>query len=186
MLEKYVCAWTRRLLGGRARGPLDDVASTCVCGCRRVYDFARFVYLLYCRCVCALVLQKIESDSRDSACEPAPSPLLRSSLTHAHRCIGPRNPTRPTPTSARLMCLGVSDNRDSIYTLSLSLAHDLPTFPRSTCCVRDATLLECSSLSFVTPTLASPSPLHTTSRPSLLHLVCERRHSPQALALCLS
>ena len=41
--------------------------------------------------VCALVLQKIESDSRDSACEPAPSLLLRSSLTHAHRCIGPRN-----------------------------------------------------------------------------------------------
>ena len=35
-------------LVGRARDPLDDVASTCVCVCRRVHDFARFVYLLHC------------------------------------------------------------------------------------------------------------------------------------------
>ena len=35
-------------LVGRARDLLDDVASTCVCGCRRVYDFACFVYLLHC------------------------------------------------------------------------------------------------------------------------------------------
>ena len=155
MLEKYVCAWTRRLLGGQSARSLDDKvrlalepsASTCVCGCRvcmicafcisaavlrAVFSCIVTVYALWCS-------QKIESDSRDSACEPAPSPLLRSSLTHAHRCIGPRNPSRPTPTSARLMCLGVSDSRDSIYTFitptlasrSLSLAHDLPTFP---CC----------------------------------------------------
>ena len=128
-------------LVGRARDPLDDVGSTCVCGCRvcmicafcisaavlrAVFSCIVTVYALWCS-------QKIESDSRDSACEPAPSPLLRSSLTHAHRCIGPRKPTRPMPTSTRLMCLGVSDSRDSIYTLctslSLPLAHDLPTFP---------------------------------------------------------
>ena len=116
-------------LMGRARDPLDDVAPVqhvCMCvSC--VYDFARFVYLPHCSVFSFIVTvyalwcsQKIESDNRDSACEPAPSPLLRSSLTHAHRCIGPRNPTRPTPTSARLMCLGVSDSRDSIYTLSTS------------------------------------------------------------------
>ena len=96
-------------LVGRARDPLDDKvrlalepsASTCVCGCRvcmicafcisaavlrAVFSCIVTVYALWCS-------QKIESDSRDSACEPAPSPLLRSSLTHAHRCIGPRNPT---------------------------------------------------------------------------------------------
>ena len=44
MLEKYVCAWTRRLPGGRARDPLDDVCMWVSC----VYDFARFVYLLHC------------------------------------------------------------------------------------------------------------------------------------------
>jgi hypothetical protein len=123
-------------LVGRARDPLDDKVrlalepsgSTCVCGCRvcmicafcisaavlrAVFSCIVAVYALWCS-------QKIESDSRDSACEPAPSPLLRSSLTHAHRCIGPRKPSRPTPTSARLMCLGVSDSRDSTYTLSTS------------------------------------------------------------------
>ena len=106
MLEKYVCAWTRRLLGGRARDRwmtrYDSrlrrrPARVCVCRVcmfcafcisaavlRAVFSCIVAVYALWCS-------QKIESDSRDSACEPAPSPLLRSSLTHAHRCIGPRN-----------------------------------------------------------------------------------------------
>jgi hypothetical protein len=98
------------------------LSSTCVCGVR-VCMILRVLYIccfapnciqLHCHCVCALVLQKIESDSRDSACEPAPSLLLRSSLTHAHRCIGPRNPTRPTPT------LWVERGRESTYAIQSS------------------------------------------------------------------
>ena len=83
-------------LVGRARDPLDDKvrlalepsASTCVCGCRvcmicafcisaavlrAVFSCIVTVYALWCS-------QKIESDSRDSACEPAPS-----------RCYAPRS-----------------------------------------------------------------------------------------------
>jgi len=75
-------------LVGRARDPLDDVGSTCVCGCRvcmicafcisaavlrAVFSCIVTVYALWCS-------QKIESDSRDSACEPAPS-----------RCYAPRS-----------------------------------------------------------------------------------------------
>ncbi len=52
-------------------------------------------------------------DSRDGASEPAPSPSPPSSLTHVHRCICSRNPTRQTlPNSARLTYLGVYDSRD--------------------------------------------------------------------------
>jgi hypothetical protein len=43
--------------------------------------------------------------------EPTPSPPPRSSHTHAHRCIGPRNATSPTAPSARLMYLSVSDRK---------------------------------------------------------------------------
>jgi hypothetical protein len=50
------------------------------------------------------------SDRRVS-CAPALSP--RSSLTHAHRCIGPRNATSPLATSVRLIYLSVSHGRDS-------------------------------------------------------------------------
>ena len=51
-------------------------------------------------------------DSRDSACVPAPSPFPRSSLTHAHRCIGYRNTTwHIMPKSARLMYLSVYVSR---------------------------------------------------------------------------
>ncbi len=52
-------------------------------------------------------------DSRDGASEPAPSPSPPSSLTHAHRCIGYRNPNwHSLPKSARLTYLSVYDSRD--------------------------------------------------------------------------
>ena len=61
-------------------------------------------------------------DSRDSSRQPAPSPSLYYSLTHAHRSIGYRN-RNPQPladssarladSSARLMYLRVYDSRDS-------------------------------------------------------------------------
>jgi hypothetical protein len=45
---------------------------------------------------------------------PAPSPSPPSSLTHTHRCIGYRKPTRHSlPKSARLTYLRVYDSRDS-------------------------------------------------------------------------
>ena len=92
---EYVCAWTRRLLGGRARDRwmtrYDSrlrrrPARVCVCRVcmicafcisaavlRAVFSCIVTVYALWCS-------QKIESDSRDSACEPAPS-----------RCYAPRS-----------------------------------------------------------------------------------------------
>ena len=54
-------------------------------------------------------------DSRDSSRQPAPSPSLCHSLTHAHRSIGYRN-LNPQPLAdspARLMYLRVYDSRDS-------------------------------------------------------------------------
>jgi hypothetical protein len=57
-------------------------------------------------------LSAVSLTSRDSACEPALSPTVlpapRSSLTHAHRSIGFRNPTQRLAKSARLMYLSVS------------------------------------------------------------------------------
>jgi hypothetical protein len=59
------------------------------------------------------LLLRVSVTSTDSACEPAPSPSPRSSLTHAHRCIGSRNPTGHLATSAGLMYLSVCESRDS-------------------------------------------------------------------------
>ena len=83
-------AWwqSARSLDDKVRLALEPSASTCVCGCRvcmicafcisaavlrAVFSCIVTVYALWCS-------QKIESDSRDSACEPAPS-----------RCYAPRS-----------------------------------------------------------------------------------------------
>jgi hypothetical protein len=64
-----------------------------------------------------------DADSADSArptfdaSSPSPAPSLcpPSSLTHAHRCIGSRNPTRHSvPNSARLTYLSVYESRDGV------------------------------------------------------------------------
>jgi hypothetical protein len=72
----------------------------------------------------SLVLTKV-TDSADSAGpiyystfdasppSPTPCPSPPSSLTHAHRCIGSRNPNwHSVPNSARLTYLSVYDSRD--------------------------------------------------------------------------
>ncbi len=90
-----------------------------------------------------------KSDSRDRSCQPAPSPSLCYSLTHAHRSIGYRNripvpmiqthkftqvhgyhnPQPLSESSSRLMYLRVYDNRDrschpsTSPSLSYSLTH---------------------------------------------------------------
>jgi hypothetical protein len=53
-------------------------------------------------------------DSRDSSRQPAPSPSLCYSFTHAHRSIGyrNRNPQLLAESAARLMYLRVYDSRD--------------------------------------------------------------------------
>jgi hypothetical protein len=53
-------------------------------------------------------------DSRDSSRQPAPSPSLCYSLTHAHRSIGyhNRNPQPLVDSVVRLMYLRVYDSRD--------------------------------------------------------------------------
>jgi hypothetical protein len=48
----------------------------------------------------------------DNTYEPAPSPSPRFSITHARRCIGPRNTTSPMATPTRLMYLSVFDPVD--------------------------------------------------------------------------
>jgi hypothetical protein len=54
-------------------------------------------------------------ESRDGVSEPASSPSPPSSLTHVHRCIGSRNPTRHSVSnSARLMYLSMYDSRDDV------------------------------------------------------------------------
>ncbi len=59
--------------------------------------------------------------SRDGASESAPSPSPPSSLTHAHRCVGSRNPNWHTwPNSGRLTYLSVYDRRDVVSDLSTS------------------------------------------------------------------
>ena len=79
-------------------------------------------------------------DSRDSSRQPAPSPSLCYTLTHAHRSIGyrNRNPQPLVDSSARLMYLRVYDNRDSSRqsapspSLCYSLTHAHSTLPTST------------------------------------------------------
>jgi hypothetical protein len=56
-------------------------------------------------------------DSRDSSRQPAPSPSLGYSLTHAHRSIGHRN-RNPQPlaeSTSRLMYVSVYDSRDNSH-----------------------------------------------------------------------
>ena len=80
----------------------------------------------------SLVLTKV-TDSADSARpihystfdasppSPTPCPSPPSSLTHAHRCIGSRNPNWHTwPNSVRLTYLSVYDSRDGASELGLS------------------------------------------------------------------
>jgi hypothetical protein len=70
-------------------------------------------------------------DSRDNSRQPAPSPSLSYSLTHAHRSIGyrNRNPHPLTDSAVRLMYLRVYDTRDSSHqpapspSLCYSLTH---------------------------------------------------------------
>ena len=52
----------------------------------------------------------VSTSVSDSASETAPSPSPHSSLTHVHRCIGPRHATSPMTKPARLMSLSVFDN----------------------------------------------------------------------------
>ncbi len=60
-------------------------------------------------------------DNRDISRQPAPSPSLCYSLTHAHRSIGYRNRNTQllTESAARLMYLRVYDSRDSSRQLHL-------------------------------------------------------------------
>jgi hypothetical protein len=62
---------------------------------------------------CAFFLHLL--DSRDSSRQPAPSPSLCYSLTHAHRSIGyrNRNPQPLADSPPRLMYLRVYDNREN-------------------------------------------------------------------------
>jgi hypothetical protein len=79
-------------------------------------------------------------DSRDSSRQPAPSPSLCYSLTHAHRSIGypNRNPQPLADSSARLMYLRVYDSRISSHqpppspSLSYLLTHAHSTLPTPT------------------------------------------------------
>ncbi len=79
-------------------------------------------------------------DSRDSSHQPAPSPSLCYSLTHAHRFIGyrNRNPQPLADSAARLMNLRVYDNRDNSHqsvpspSLCYSLRHTHSTLPTPT------------------------------------------------------
>jgi hypothetical protein len=79
-------------------------------------------------------------DSRDSSRQPAPSPSLSYSLTHAHRSIGyrNRNPQLLADSAARLMYSRVYDNRDSSHqsapspSLCSSLTHAHSTLPTPT------------------------------------------------------
>jgi hypothetical protein len=72
----------------------------------------------------------IYKDSRDTSRQPAPSPFLCYSLTHAHRSVGyrNRNPQPLTESDSRLMYLRVYDSRDtsrqSVCTLPVPI---LPT-----------------------------------------------------------
>jgi hypothetical protein len=67
-------------------------------------------------------------DSRDSSRQPAPSPSLGYSLTHAHRSIGYRNhnPQPLAESAVRLMYLSVHDNRDNSHQTTPSPS---PSYP---------------------------------------------------------
>ena len=79
-------------------------------------------------------------DSRDSSCQPAPSPSPCYPLTHTRRSIGyrNRNPQPLADSAARLMHLRVYDNRDSSHqsapspSLYYSLTHAHSTLPTPT------------------------------------------------------
>jgi hypothetical protein len=79
-------------------------------------------------------------DNRDSSRQPAPSPSLYYSLTHAHRFIGyrNRNPQSLADSVARLMNLRVYDNRDNSHqsapspSLCYSFRHAHSTLPTAT------------------------------------------------------
>ena len=82
----------------------------------------------------SLVLTKVTGSAESAraihystfdASPPSPAPSLSppSSPTHAHRCIGSRNPTRHTvPNSARLTYLSVYDSRDGASSASSPLS----------------------------------------------------------------
>jgi hypothetical protein len=61
--------------------------------------------------------------------EAAPSSSPRSSLTDAHRCIGPRKPIIPSATSARLMYLSVSDSTGPLTPYPLFYRYNKHTTP---------------------------------------------------------
>ena len=109
VLEKYVCAWTRRLPGGRARDPLDDVCMWVSC----VYDFARFVYLLHCSELYSAALslcmrfgapRRLNLTAEIALASPHPpvATLLAHACTQVHR------PTQPNQADAYLDEIDVS------------------------------------------------------------------------------
>jgi hypothetical protein len=106
----------RREVGHRCTGKNGKVGHRCIVLSRDasspVAKPARLIYL----------------SVSDSACAPAPSPPPRSSLTHAHRCIGPRDATRSAAKPARLMYLSVSESTGAYtpYTLPSPLDTTLP------------------------------------------------------------
>ena len=79
-------------------------------------------------------------DSRDSSLQPAPSPSVCYSLTHAHRSIGyrNRNPQPLAESAVRLMYLRVYDSRDSSHqsapspSVCYSFTHAHSTLPTPT------------------------------------------------------
>jgi hypothetical protein len=90
-------------------------------------------------CSCCFMYLRVYT-SRDSSHQPAPSPSLCYSLTHAHRSIGyrNRNPQPLADSSTRLMYLRVYDSRDSSYhpapspSICYSVTHAHITFPTPT------------------------------------------------------
>ena len=86
------------------------------------------------------VLSRVSNDFFLFFCQPAPSPSLCYSLTHAHRSIGyrNRNPQPLADSAARLMNLRVYDSRDSSHqsapspSLCYSFTHGHSTLPTPT------------------------------------------------------
>ena len=100
VLEKYVCAWTRRLPGGRARDPLDDVCMWVSC----VYDL-RVLYICCIVVVYALWCSRRLNLTAEIALA-SPHPPVATLL--AHTCTQVHRPTQPNQADAYIGEIDVS------------------------------------------------------------------------------